>query len=1135
MKRIRETLVRLTSRRSRGLRDDASSTLVNSDRVARSSSSTLSESTSAREKNVLVRVADGRGPTVLYNGIQDGEGDGIDIVFVHGLYGHRIGSWMLGSICWPRDLLGRDVSQARIISWGWAGALGTSLLTDHAENLLVDISNMRKDTTRPIVFVGHGIGGLVIKEALVTAAMSRIYGSHTDLGNVYPRTIGCIFLGTPHARTGNRTLGDLVASTAMLAPRAPTPALLRALKEHDDAFENQHSTFLMVSRDIKVVCIREQMRTMVPVATELLRELDVAGLVKGAMPVIVPKESAAYQAFNVTRDEISANHADLARFPSRDSTGYLQIVAHINKISTAPTKVEVEAQDPRNQEILDALYYDTMTEREAHIEPAFGETCKWILSPDASPYYGFLNSKDPILWISGKAGSGKSTLLKHAWKSEITRQALESGWAKDGELLMACFYMFEGGDRIQKSYEGFLRSVMYQILSERRDLIRIAFPSFFQGPWPPQVLFTSITNLNQGFYSLFAHMSETLRLFVFIDGIDEYRSVERKGHYDKADLDITYPETADGDDEEGDESWGRSKWMLDSQTEISQLLLTMANKDTAKFVVSSRELPVFEQAFADLPRIRVQDHTESAIAQYIEGRLENEAPGLPDTKNLCRELAQRSKGDVLWARLAIDMVVDGTLRTLRSTLNSLPSQLGGLDGLYMRMMENLRPEFQRDACRIFNLVVRSLQPPSLVTLAFAEQGYLHESSGQLRITHDSANPFTAAAIQQLSDNQQRRLAVNGAGLLEAEAGDSSNSIESGQRVVFIHQTTKEWVAREDVWMHLGVPPIDRNEYDFSLLSGCVRHLKSLELLRPAVLSWPNPVFRPDTWLLIANSLRYAERIDADVRDVRLYCQLLDELDMTNQRAWIRALENYRPLYEDPEWYDKRLPALYRKHWAGCEPMEAGKPPKRRSFLALAVQANLIRYVASRLNSLDPQEKAERAQELLAYVVAPKAEGFSACVSLSGDYLDFHHDMPDSRFLSILFNAGADVRPRGYGDEVGTSGGDDAAHRVWVKALKTGRRFFSRGSTTMTHLMETGASARLMQNRERWVAAVKAMLEHGADPRAEVQVTNEENGSTATVVAVDLIRETLAGEPEYAIDVIEMERLMHRRYSIGTAQ
>jgi hypothetical protein len=310
------------------------------------------------------------------------------------------------------------------------------------------------------------------------------------------------------------------------------------------------------------------------------------------------------------------------------------------------------------------------------------------MSDEDSQFRSWLSSKDPVLWISGKAGSGKSTLMKHAFYSEEMRRALGQGWAKDGELMMASIYFFEGGNQIQKSWEGMLRSILYQILSQRPELIMLAFPSFFNNPWPPPIPFTSITNLNQGFYSLFSRMSDTMRMCVFIDGLDEFRIMDRKYHYSDDDIDLSY------DRDTGDEAWGTSKWVSDSRTEVTRLINTMANKDTFKLVVSSRELPVFEKAFPNVPRIRVQDHTEKSIAEYVEGRLAVEAPGLPDTANLCREVAQKSRGDILWARLAINMVLEGSLRNLRMILDSLPTQLGGPEGLYMRMLENLQPEIQ---------------------------------------------------------------------------------------------------------------------------------------------------------------------------------------------------------------------------------------------------------------------------------------------------------------------------------------------------------------------------------------------------------------------------------------------------------
>src|SRR5881628_3240673 len=110
MQRIRETLARLTRAGGRDSRDNLQGPRL--DRVGRTSSS----ADSSRER--ILSSADGRGPCILHDGIQAGE-EGIDIVFVHGLFGSRLNSYNKGGVCWIRDLLGQDVPNCRIISWGW--------------------------------------------------------------------------------------------------------------------------------------------------------------------------------------------------------------------------------------------------------------------------------------------------------------------------------------------------------------------------------------------------------------------------------------------------------------------------------------------------------------------------------------------------------------------------------------------------------------------------------------------------------------------------------------------------------------------------------------------------------------------------------------------------------------------------------------------------------------------------------------------------------------------------------------------------------------------------------------------------------------------------------------------------------
>lgn len=708
--------------------------------------------------------------------------------------------------------------------------------------------------------------------------------------------------------------------------------------------------------------------------------------------------------------------------------------------------------------------------------------------------------------------------MKYAFHSEQIRQELEE-WSQGRDLLTAIVFLFEGGSHIQKSREGILRSVLYQILTPRRDLISVAFPSFFGCDWPPPTPFNTIINLSQAFYALFADDTQKLNLCFFVDGLDEYRIMDRKDYYKEEDFALVY------DGEEGDAGLGSSKWIQESHMDITRLINELASKDTLKICVSSRELPVFETGFAGHGRLQVHAHSETSIAQYCIGRLEDAVPGLPNMAALCREIAHRSSGDVLWARLAIDLVLEGSLKTLRATLDSLPPRLGGPDGLYMRIIQNLPTQNQSDAFRICELVLRAQEPPQLITLAFAEEGPFagaaaqkrNPNAGKLRVSHDRLRDWNSEDLRELCERMKQRLQTHCAGLLEIEKGPP----DSGQRVVFMHQTAKEFAGRKDIWSKVLKEQPSSVELDLSLLSGCIRHMQCFEVIRPPVSAWPDVRFLPEAWLLIANALRYASRIDNSVPDFRSYYSLLDELDHTIQQAWVTSLRRHVPLYDDTEWFETKCPALCNKHWAGYEPMDSGKSPKRKDFLALAVQANLVNYVAAKLKAMPESMRRSKAQELLDYVVAPRAEGFSACVSLSGDYVDLHHDMPDSRFLDILFGSGANPRD---------------SPKLWVRTFKTGRQYFSRQNMTMSQLMQSSSSSRLMQNRERWVTAIRNLLKHGADPYATMETRSgvrDDHSSYETKTAIEVIRETLEGEPEYALELAELDALSGRRPSMAS--
>lgn len=98
------------------------------------------------------------------------------IVAVHGLNGHRESTWTDdNNVLWLRDLLPSKLLNARVWTWGYDSRTHTKShhdhltikkLYDHARELVHDLDGERRDDSsyqRPIIFIAHGLGGIVVK------------------------------------------------------------------------------------------------------------------------------------------------------------------------------------------------------------------------------------------------------------------------------------------------------------------------------------------------------------------------------------------------------------------------------------------------------------------------------------------------------------------------------------------------------------------------------------------------------------------------------------------------------------------------------------------------------------------------------------------------------------------------------------------------------------------------------------------------------------------------------------------------------------------------------------------------------------------------------------------------------------
>ena len=145
----------------------------------RTLTATFSFDTKPGEKHLVSEDKDFYGFTPLYTPPADIE---TDIIAVTGLAGHAFGSWAASPNMWLRDFVPNDLPKARVLLYGYnsnlAGNQSKNIISDFSNNFVVKFHTMRnlsRSRDRPIVLIGHSLGCLIIKDALIEMSSHPIH------------------------------------------------------------------------------------------------------------------------------------------------------------------------------------------------------------------------------------------------------------------------------------------------------------------------------------------------------------------------------------------------------------------------------------------------------------------------------------------------------------------------------------------------------------------------------------------------------------------------------------------------------------------------------------------------------------------------------------------------------------------------------------------------------------------------------------------------------------------------------------------------------------------------------------------------------------------------------------------------
>ncbi|KAK0738886.1 hypothetical protein B0T18DRAFT_492746 [Schizothecium vesticola] len=240
---------------------------------------------------------------------------GADIVAVHGLNGTAKNTWTHrpSGKCWLESFLPDALPNARIMTFGYHSGLAFSKsrggIETYARDLLNRLNIVRGDSQaqhRPLVFIAHSLGGIVVKKALVIAHES----SQHVYGNILRSTKGIIFMGTPH-RGGS----DLVPWAVLLANLVNVATLGQAVRKD-----------LLKSLKGDSAVLQEISRQFVHRATPLqIRSFIEQEVERPLKTLVVPEASATLGLPNEVIVPLNASHRSMCRFPSNTSQDYLLV------------------------------------------------------------------------------------------------------------------------------------------------------------------------------------------------------------------------------------------------------------------------------------------------------------------------------------------------------------------------------------------------------------------------------------------------------------------------------------------------------------------------------------------------------------------------------------------------------------------------------------------------------------------------------------------------------------------------------------------------------------------------------------------------------------------------------------------
>jgi hypothetical protein len=398
---------------------------------------------------------------------------------------------------------------------------------------------------------------------------------------------------------------------------------------------------------------------------------------------------------------------------------------------------------------LKSLAFEGFQARQHTIARPLPETSNWIFEqPD---FFAWHNTQKGLLQIKGKPGSGKSVMIKH----------LQSKLTQPLSININHYFNARGGT-FEKSYMGLLRSLVHQLLFQRRDLFTTFLPKYhFKETLP--------TGWEWQAGELYDYLSDTIKsiqrssIYIFIDAVDESESEIRNV----------------------------------MNTLVTLISSTLQDDSRLHICVSCRHYPhvAVQGAF----EVSMEMWNASDVYKYVQSERFLEEQDIEGVQ-LQKEIAEKASGVFLWVVLVVDELLaerdqGATAKQLRQILTSIPDEL---HQLYSGLFDKVVPKHRQRTVRLMQWVLCAQRPltPSEIHTAIAFS---------IESPPDSMKSWqTSDAYLDNDAKIEKVIRTISKGLIEIKdvaLGDSDDDIDNSRTVhtkdscivQFIHETVRDFL------------------------------------------------------------------------------------------------------------------------------------------------------------------------------------------------------------------------------------------------------------------------------------------------------------------------------------------------------